>query len=286
MIKLFNKKAYKFSALAMATLLVVGGVTLTNATVFADKKSKTVNVDKIDYPFVNDPDIIGKWKSVDFVNNIQDFKVGNTNFEGELYIKELNFTSDGKVSKTAFNWTKGHILHPGDKTDSSYEIKDIDGDKYMFFQWKNSDYILRGEQPKYYVLKKIDSTPSLTTNISGDEVQSKTDNVDYPFINDPELLGNWVSVDFIENIDNFEPDVQSWQGDLYLENLTFEDNGKIENKVVTWTKDHILNPVDKTDSSYEIKDINGSKYLFFQWKNGDYTERGATPWYYVLKQVK
>lgn len=52
----------------------------------------------------------------------------------DLFVKELNFTEDGKVPKTVFTWTKDHILNSADKTDSSYEIKDIDGATYMFFQ--------------------------------------------------------------------------------------------------------------------------------------------------------
>ena len=40
--------------------------------------------DKTDYPFVNDPEVIGGWKSVDFVGNIEDFKpakkAGKVNF--------------------------------------------------------------------------------------------------------------------------------------------------------------------------------------------------------------
>ncbi len=289
MIKVFNKKAYRFSAMAVASLIVVGGIVLTDAKAssnFNEGRDNAVNVDKIDYSFVNDPNIIGRWQGVDFVENIEDFDVNNKKFKDDLFVKELNFTEDGKVSRTVFTWTKDHILNDADKTDSSYVIKDIDGETYMFFQWKSGDYTIRGMKPSYYVLKKVSSTPSLNTNISGQEVETKVDKIDYPFINDPEVIGKWESVDFVENMDNFNPDVKSWKGDLYLSNLTFDENGKIEDKNITWTKDLVLNANDKTASKYTIKEINGSKYMFFEWKNGDYTERGATPWYYVLKQVK
>lgn len=289
MIKLFNKKAYKFSAMAIASLLILSGVMLTDAKASCNIKqsnNKAVNVDKTDYAFVNDPNIIGKWQSVDFVENIDDFNVNNKKFEDDLYVKELNFTKDGKVSKTVFTWTKDHILNDVDKTDSSYVIKDIDGSTYMFFQWKSGDYTIRNMKPCYYVLKKISSTPSLTNNISGKEVETKVDKIDYSFVNDSEVIGKWESVDFVQNIDNFNPDIKSWQGDLYLDNLTFDKNGKIQDKNITWTKNLVLNAIDKTASKYIIKEINGSKYMFFEWKNGDYIERGATPWYYVLKEVK
>jgi bla regulator protein BlaR1 len=155
----------------------------------------------------------------------------------------------------------------------------------MFFQWKSGDYTIRGMEPCYYVLQKVSSIPALDTNISGDKVETRVDKVDYPFINDTEVLGKWESVDFVENVDKFNPDKKYWNGDLYLKNLIFNENGKIEDKTITWTKDLVLDVNNKTASKYTIKEINGSKYMFFEWKNGDYRERGATPWYYVLKQV-
>ncbi|MBA8788297.1 bla regulator protein BlaR1 [Clostridium saccharobutylicum] len=288
MIKLFDKKAYRFSAMAVASLFIIGGIVLTDAKTaraINSNNNGAVNVDKTDYPFVNDPNIIGEWQGVDFVDNIDDFNVNSKSCEDDLYVKELNFTDDGKVSKTVFTWTKDHILNDVDKTDSSYVIKDIDGSTYMFFQWKSGDYTIRGMEPSYYVLKKVSSTPSLTTNMSGKEVETRADKIDYPFVNDPEVLGKWESVDFVQNMDNFNPDVKSWQGDLYLSDLVFDQNGKIKDKNITWTKDLVINANDKTASKYAIKEINGSKYMFFEWKNGDYIERGETPWYYVLKQV-
>lgn len=286
MIKLFNKKAYRFSAMAVAALLVISSAVLTNARAASNiNGSNAAKVDKIDYAFVKDSNIVGEWKSLDFVKNIEEFKVNTKQFTGDLYVKDISFTEDGKVPRTVFTWTKDHIINDVDKTDSSYVIKDIDGTTYMFFQWKSGDYTIRGMEPYYYVLQKVSSTPALDINISGDKVETRVDKVDYPFINDTEVLGKWESVDFVENVDKFNPDKKAWNGDLYLKNLIFDENGKIEDKTITWTKDLVLDVNNKTASKYIIKEINGSKYMFFEWKNGDYRERGATPWYYVLKQV-
>ncbi|AQR94273.1 M56 family metallopeptidase [Clostridium saccharoperbutylacetonicum] len=286
MIKLFNKKAYRFSAMAVAALLLISSAVLTNARAASNiNDGNAAKVDKTDYAFVKDANIVGEWKSVDFVKNIEDFKVNTKQFTGDLYVKDISFTEDGKVPRTVFTWTKDHIINDVDKTDSSYVIKDIGGTTYMFFQWKSGDYTIRGMEPYYYVLQKISSTPALDTNISGDKVETRVDKVDYPFINDTEVLGKWESVDFVENIDKFNPDKKAWNGDLYLKNLIFDENGKIEDKTITWTKDLVLDVNNKTASKYTIKEINSSKYMFFEWKNGDYRERGATPWYYVLKQV-
>jgi hypothetical protein len=51
-------------------------------------------------------------------------------------------------------WTKGLIIVPAAKIASRYEIKEIDGSTYMFYEWKSGDYTLRQRKPKYYVLKK------------------------------------------------------------------------------------------------------------------------------------
>ena len=45
------------------------------------------------------------------------------------------------------------------------------------------------------------------------------------------------------------------------------------------TKDQFLQQYE-----YLIKEIAGSKYMFFEWKSGDYTIRHMKPKYYVLKK--
>ncbi len=115
-------------------------------------------VDKIDYPFVNDPRVIGTWKSVDFVDEMEEFKAGQKQWEGsELYLKELVFLPEGKTAKPWWTWTKGLVFHSGDKTASKYAIQKIRGSTYMFFEWKSGDYTIRHRKPSYYVLKKVSS---------------------------------------------------------------------------------------------------------------------------------
>ena len=115
-----------------------------------------VKPDKIDLPFVDDPEIVGEWKSVDFVNEISEFKPNEKQWKEDLYLKEMIFEKEGKTFKPFWTWTKNVIIHSGDKTASKYEIKEIDGGKYMFFEWKSGDVTIRGMKPKYYVLKKED----------------------------------------------------------------------------------------------------------------------------------
>ncbi len=250
--------------------------------------------DKIDYPFVNDPKVIGAWKSVDFVRTIDDFKPDSKNWAGELWLNHLIFEGGGKVSSGSLNWTKGLVISKHGKTASAYTIKSMGGNEYLFYQWKSGDYTIRHRQPCYYVLKKtsLDSVklepmygkkaeiPSTSTiNEDGRIV----DKIDYPFVNDPEALGTWKSIDFVENIEDFNPNEKDWKDDLYLKEIVCLENGKTKGPW-SWTKGLILHPGDKTASKYLIKDINGSKYMFFEWKSGDYTIRHIKPSYYILKK--
>lgn len=113
-------------------------------------------VDKIDYPFANDPEVIGRWESVDFIKEIEDFKPAVKQWRGDLYLKEMIIMEDGRT-KGPWRWTKGLIIHPGDKTAAKYHIKEIDDLTYMFFEWKSGDYTIRHMKPQYYVLKKASS---------------------------------------------------------------------------------------------------------------------------------
>jgi hypothetical protein len=119
--------------------------------------------DNIDFPFADDPEVIGKWTSVDLVDSINDFKPGMKRWMGDdLFLNELVFYENGKIlhindnAKDGFwlKWTRGIVICTNDKTAEKYHIKEIDGDKYMFYEWKSGDYTIRHRKPSYYVLKK------------------------------------------------------------------------------------------------------------------------------------
>ena len=109
------------------------------------------------------------------------------------------------------------------------------------------------------------------------------DNIDLPFVNDPKALGEWESVDFVADISRFNPAQLSWKGKLYLKGLTFLEDGKMPEAWWTWTKGVVMHHGDQTASHYEIREISGHPYLFFEWKSGDVTIAKLKPHYYVLK---
>jgi hypothetical protein len=129
-----------------------------------------------------------------------------------------------------------------------------------------------------------------------------SDKIDYPFVDDPEALGTWKVVDFVQEKDRFVPGRQRWQGNLdFLKGLRFEKEGKVDAKfgdgdwqkgtLHKWTKGLVLcgeNGKEKgktgTASEYEIVRLGGKSYLFYQWKSGDYVIRYQKPCYYVLEK--
>ena len=118
--------------------------------------------DQIDLPFVNDLQVIGEWESVDFVVRASDFNPDKPNPAGDqLFLKGLTFLENGKMLQQQMTWTKGAVIDPGDKTVSHYEIREINGKSYMFFEWKSGDVTISGMKPCYYVLKKTSSTGAL-----------------------------------------------------------------------------------------------------------------------------
>ncbi len=111
-------------------------------------------VDNIDFDFEKDDQLVGKWQAIQFVEMPIDFYANEDNFSYTLYLKEMEFYDRGRTS-FAWTWTNGLILHSGDKTASRYFFAEVNGEEYLFFEWKSGDYVFRGQEPKYYVLKRV-----------------------------------------------------------------------------------------------------------------------------------
>ncbi|MDF2987829.1 MAG: blaR [Eubacterium sp.] len=296
--KLRESKSSRKKKLAAFPLIAIITIVACLTVGFAAYKQLNRVVDKTDYPFVDDPAAIGKWKVVDFVKNTTDFTPDKKQWKDALFLSDLAFIKDGKML-TAFEnrqlayasitWTSGKVISEQEKTASAYYIKEISGKTYMFYQWKSGDYVFQGMEPYYYVLEKADSS-----DYSQYKPAAIEDKIDYPFENNPQMPGSWESIDFVKEIDQFKPDTKSWLDDLYLTNIKIKDNGKLSLTTTKgeysgdanfWTKDLIISKPDKTASKCTIKEIDGSTYMFYEWKSGDYSYRGMKPYYYVLKKV-
>ena len=190
-------------------------------------------------------------------------------------MKELHIFPKGRTS-LAFNWTKGLIINHASKTAAKYEIKKMKGKQYLFMEWKSGDYVFRHQKPSYYVLVKDDSLVHIKSQVK--------DNIDFPFVNDLKLLGNWTAVDFVTRVQDFAPEKKHFQGDLYIKKFEAKVGGKVIGPWSSWTKGVFINTQMSTASRYKIKYIKNTAYLFVEWKSGDYVYRRAKPKYYVFKK--
>jgi bla regulator protein BlaR1 len=254
--------------LFLAVLFSVVGWKITTGSVL-DREERSLTF------FENDPNLVGQWVSVDFVQYPDAFTPEHRQWPGNLYLKAMAFYDNGTTAGP-WQWTKGDIYHPGDKSHAKYQFREIKGETYLFFAWMNGDVLFRGEKPHYYVLKKGDAAELLRT-----QFQQKLP----PFENDPQLVGKWISVDFVQHPDAFVLGQKQWPGELFLKKMRFYDNGKTDGPW-EWTKGDIYHPGDDSHAKYQVHQIDGEDYLFFEFINGDVLIRGEKPRYFVLKKEK
>ena len=132
-------------------MLVLGVISFTTASLVLCAR----NVDNVNQPFVDDPQVIGQWTSVDFVGVPEDFKPGTQTWKGDLPVfQKFTVLPDGRTSYQWLTWTRGGFINKGERTAASYEIRNIIGTNFMFVEWKNGDYILFHSKPGLYVLRQ------------------------------------------------------------------------------------------------------------------------------------
>ncbi len=116
--------------------------------------------DNTDHPFVPDKNVIGTWKTFDFIKNRNDFKPTRKTWKGgELFLESIKFLPDGRLvtvtgnRESMVNWTKGLELNKCNKTACAYEIVEYEGKEFLILEWKSGDYSFAG-RIHYYVLTR------------------------------------------------------------------------------------------------------------------------------------
>lgn len=216
------------------------------------------NDDMINKEFINDEQVIGKWKIIN---------------ENEFPFDEIYFLPYGKGYWVFENWTKNYLKI--DNVYHRYEI--IDDQLLLYIKDLNGDV---GKIVKYKNVNHIRYTQ--------DEIKNK-DNVDYTFEIDEDVIGTYEAISYVDDIDlNFK---LTNKETLYLNKIIFIKDGTliyetIDGKVINdlhWTKGRVIDNVyDFTSSMYKIIHKDDQTYLFFEWKNGDYIYGKRKPKYYVF----
>lgn len=244
------------------------------------RRSEDVNI-----KFEDDSSVVGKWETVGEYAVKEDF-YGNICPE-DYSAKEIYFLPGGK-RYWCYSWSKGKLICQfGDSAFvNDYSVEEYDGNRYMFVEFKSYEY-KRGGKPTILVLRQIDNI-----EYSKDDIARK-DNIDLPFVDDRDVIGRWEVRDFCSNIESFDP-LKEQSDYRYFKSIEFRENGKlvsnygesiIQGEHMIWTKGYILNRYNHTASAYKICEIENVKYLFVEWKSGDYIYGNMDPQYYVFTKV-
>ena len=139
-------------------------------------RESQVHRDRTDFPYVPDPELIGKWETIAFVPSPEHFSP-----EQPLELSALNhitaiaFYERGmceqfirhkeNIRTRLLEYTasdvgrfRGYIINHQEESAEGYLLHEIDGAKYLFVQHKSGDYFFGGKEPSYYVFKKATET--------------------------------------------------------------------------------------------------------------------------------
>lgn len=236
--------------------------------------------------FINDEEALGKWKLLDIVPSEEQFLYGHEKCKHGGWLDELYFLENGEAYWALGGWTRGivqtvshHIFN------NRYTIQRTNGHTLLFLEMKHS-YDGGAEKlamPEIWVYEKESDRIYHADDIK------RRDFVDYPFIPDESVLGEWKVKDFYCcDIDKFDPDKQNFPvNDLYFLKVSFLPDGtcihltKQHKSQLRWTKGYMLNLAQQIASVYEIRIIDGVEYVIVEWKTGDYVfgSDGKIYWY-------
>mgnify|MGYP001028355626 FL=1 len=223
--------------------------------------------------FVNDETVIGKWNNIGWIENTYCTSLDGLNEKSGEY-DTIYFLPNGEPYWIFEGWTKGVLLiHYGGNEPIltyKYDIQVIDGKEYLFFRLKNKTEIFVKFNSKHYTKATL----------------GRHDNIELPFVYDERITGKWKSVGFVDTMESFSPN--NTCDDLYLKEIYFFSDGRLEQTTMDevwhdkWTKGCVINIHRTTVAAYEIKAINGTEYLFMEWKMGNYIYGDKEPDFYVF----
>ena len=248
----------------------------------------------LNLPFTDDPEVVGKWELCGFLRNEDDLSSAVELPERAVF-KELIFMPGGSPVWSYF-WTKGVLYTTSHRYDFSipnpYRTLRQDGEHYMIIRFVSEDNLDRPEKAIPILYRQVD-----TVAYSEDQIRPNIDRVDYPFVEDPSVSGEWGVVDFVNRPEDFDPaHPQTQRRHLATTNLNFlprgicvktvrsATTGKRANRVMHYTKGLVLNKSAMTAEEYVIKTIGDKDYLLVQHKSGDYSFGGFEPHWYVFER--
>lgn len=256
------------------------GTVELRAPIWRASATDVLEDDERDLPFVNDEDALGKWKLLDIVPSEEQFLYGHTKSSRESWLGELYFLANGEPYWVYEGWTKGVMFTwcEGRHFSNPYTIRQTEGRRLLFLHRKDRQGV-----PHVWVYEKESDDIFHASDIR------RRDFVNYPFMNDQSVLGEWRVKDFFaDQPEQFDPKRQNRaEEDLFFRKVSFLPDGECLHTTkngeshLKWTKGYMLNPGQEIASAYHLREIDGINYLFVEWKSGDYQfgNPGRIRWY-------
>lgn len=244
--------------------------------------------ENIDLPFENDTSIVGKWEIIGEFAVKEDFYSGKFEKDTEPTAENIIYFLPNGARYWLYGWTKNKLLfRTGDGSSvNDFTTERKGNDNFMFVNFK-SYYYRHGGKPTILVLRQLDNKA-----YSADDLARK-DDINKSFISDDRILGKWKAFGYCRRKRDFEPE-KAQRKDLFFSAVEFLSNGELIScydfgrsvikgkEMQEWTKGFVLRKWNSTACAYEICTINGTEYLFIEWKSGDYIYGGFDPSYYVF----
>ncbi|MBQ9780743.1 MAG: MerR family transcriptional regulator [Clostridia bacterium] len=257
--------------------------------------------DAIAINFEDDPEVIGRWRLVGQVRTQTPETWGVPKTPSDTVKDELVCLPGGVMWWNIF-WSRGVIYcyyqQPDTIVPNDYQLHKQGDDTYMTIRWIGYNCLTNGSD-SIILLYKQESKRAYTPR----ESQTRRDRTDFPYIPDPELIGTWETVAYVEAPEDFSPALPLQLSALeHITAISFFERGRCERYVrdedsivprlleytasdISHFRGYIISHQEESAEGYLLREIDGVKYLFVQHKSGDYFFGGKEPFYYVFKKA-
>ncbi len=245
--------------------------------------------------FENDPKAIGKWEYCGNLNPSDEFFGTEQLTQLNVVQRELFFLPGGGHVWMYF-WTKGiiycmlqefNVLVP-----NHYRIFRFQGETYMKIDWITGSFINAMSNDTVRIYRQVDRR-----EYSERETHSYRDPVNLPYTIDECVIGEWETVDVINNLSEFSNDSKTWRkppfwiaGIKFFERgicyKTYNTNGSRYDKGFKYTAGILLDEQQEHAEHYHLRTEQDADYLILEHKSADYSYMGKVLCYYVFRRKK
>ncbi len=227
-------------------------------------------------PFINDENVIGKWKYECSCNSKEDYNKGEK-IKEDIDLSDICFLPEGEGYWVFDRWTKGELY----SYNGIFYTYEIEGD-LMFL----TCYGLEHKKEICLVYKRVDNKKHKIEDLK------RVDDLKLPIEKDEKVVGFWSTYDYIPYKKKNSYDGQKYcKGNQYVTSIIFTPDNQClmqaTDKInsLKYTKGKLLDQDSCVAMDYEIKVFDGEEYLILDWKSGDYTYTGRINGCYVFKRA-